>query len=153
MIRNQKIKGTFICGPLLFKWINVFQSWLDCFSIGVWAFMQNINFLSSVVLVYGVHLLQFLDALICSLIALFPRAWSCIRYCPNSLQKILNKHWILIPLEEIIQIWIIPSPPKILIYSTYTRFIVENRDNVWCNKKVELFGTTFLKKISYLGFF
>ena len=52
MIRNQTIKGPFICGPLLFKWMDVFQSWLDCFSIGVWAFIQNINFKSSVVFVY-----------------------------------------------------------------------------------------------------
>ena len=52
MIRNQKIKGTFICGPLLSKWMGVFHSWLDCFSIGVGAFIQNINFLSSVVFVY-----------------------------------------------------------------------------------------------------
>ena len=52
MIRNQKIKGTFICGPLLSKWMGVFQSWLDCFSIGVLAFIQNINFLSSVVFAY-----------------------------------------------------------------------------------------------------
>ena len=51
MIRNQKIKGTFTCGPLIFKWIGVFQSWLDCFSIGVLAFIQNINFLSSVVFI------------------------------------------------------------------------------------------------------
>ena len=35
MIRNQKIKGTFICGPLLSKWMRLFQSWLDYFSIGV----------------------------------------------------------------------------------------------------------------------
>ena len=35
MIRNQKIKGTFICEPLLSKWMGVFQSWLDSFSIGV----------------------------------------------------------------------------------------------------------------------
>ena len=52
MIRNQKIKGTFICGPLLSKWMGVFQSWLDCFSIGVRTFIQNIKFLSSVVFVY-----------------------------------------------------------------------------------------------------
>ena len=51
MIRNQKIKGTFIYGPLLFKWMDVFQSWLDCFSIGVLAFTQNINFLPLVVFV------------------------------------------------------------------------------------------------------
>ena len=35
MIRNQKIKGIFTCGPLLSKWMGVFQSWLDCFLIGV----------------------------------------------------------------------------------------------------------------------
>ena len=52
MIRNQKIKGTVICGPLLFKWMSVFQSWLDCFSIWVWAFIQNIIFFFSVVFVY-----------------------------------------------------------------------------------------------------
>ena len=52
MTRNQKIKGTFICGPLLFKWMGVFQSWLDCFSIGVSAFIQNIKLLSSVVFLY-----------------------------------------------------------------------------------------------------
>ena len=49
MIRKQKIKGTFIYGPLPFKGIGVFQSWLDCFSIGVSAFIQNKNFLPSVV--------------------------------------------------------------------------------------------------------
>ena len=52
MIRNQKIKGNFICGPLFFKWTGVFQSWLDSFPIGVWAFIQNINFSSSVVSIY-----------------------------------------------------------------------------------------------------
>ena len=45
-------KGTFICGPLPFKWMDVFQYWLDCFSSRVLAFIQNINFLSSVVFVY-----------------------------------------------------------------------------------------------------
>ena len=76
MIRNQKIKGTFICGPLLFKWMGVFQSWLDSFSIGVWTFIRNRNFLTSVVLYTGAHLLQFLNAVICSLITLFFR---CIK--------------------------------------------------------------------------
>ena len=52
MIRSQKIKGTFIFGPLFFKWMGVFQSPLDCFSIGVGAFVQNINFSSSVLFVY-----------------------------------------------------------------------------------------------------
>ena len=35
MIRNQKIKGTITCGPLFFKWMEVFESLLDCLSIGV----------------------------------------------------------------------------------------------------------------------
>ena len=35
LIRNQEIKGTLICGLLFFKWMGVFQSWLDCFSVGV----------------------------------------------------------------------------------------------------------------------
>ena len=35
MIKNQKIKGTLICGPLFFKWMGLFQSWLDFFSVGV----------------------------------------------------------------------------------------------------------------------
>ena len=34
------------------KWMVVFQSWLDCFSIGVRAFLQNINYLSPVVFIY-----------------------------------------------------------------------------------------------------
>ena len=76
MIRNQKIKGTFICGPLFFKWMGVFQSWLDSFSIGVWTFIRNRNFLTSVVLYTGAHLLQFLNAVICSLITPF---FKCIK--------------------------------------------------------------------------
>ena len=76
MIRNQKIKGTFICRPLFFKWMGVFQSWLDSFSIGVWTFIRNRNFLTSVVLYTGAHLLQFLNAVICSLITLF---FKCIK--------------------------------------------------------------------------
>ena len=76
MIRNQKIKGTFICRPLFFKWMGVFQSWLDSFSIGVWTFIRNRNFLTSVVLYTGAHLLQFLNAVICSLITPF---FKCIK--------------------------------------------------------------------------
>ena len=33
MMQNQEIKGTFILGPLFSKWMGVFQSLLDCFSI------------------------------------------------------------------------------------------------------------------------
>ena len=33
MIRNQKIKGTFILGPLFSKWLGVFQYLLDCFQL------------------------------------------------------------------------------------------------------------------------
>ena len=76
----------------------------------------------------------------------FSSASHWIRYCPNSLQHILHKHWILLSLEEIIEIWIIPSLPKILISDPYTRFIVENRDNIWCNKKERLFWYYIFKK-------
>ena len=71
--------------------------------------------------------------------------------CNNSCT---SKHWILISLEEIIQIWIIPSFPKILYSSTHTRFIVENRDNIWCNKKEGLFWQyIFWKKTPLRIFF
>ena len=79
MIREPKIKGTFICGPLFFKWMDIFQSWLDCFSIGKWAFIHY----SKYKLVHlqkslytGLHLLQFLNALTCSPITLF---FKCIK--------------------------------------------------------------------------
>ena len=52
MIRDQKINGTFIFEPLLFKWMGVFQSSLDSFLIGVEEFTQNIQFLYSVLFVY-----------------------------------------------------------------------------------------------------
>ena len=35
----------------------------------------------------------------------------------------------------------------------YTKFIVDKRDNNWCNKEKDFFGTTIFKKISYLRFF
>ena len=44
IIRNKKIKVTFILGPLLSKWIGVFRPLLDCFSIGGLAFIQDIYF-------------------------------------------------------------------------------------------------------------
>ena len=28
MMKNQKTQGAFICGPLFFKWIRVFHSWI-----------------------------------------------------------------------------------------------------------------------------
>ena len=33
--KKPKDEGISIYGPLFFKWMSVFQSWLDCFSIGV----------------------------------------------------------------------------------------------------------------------
>ena len=65
----------------------------------------------------------------------------------------MHKYWILISLEEIIQIWIIPSLPEILISSTYTRFIVENRDIIWCNKKGLVWHYIFWKNILPWNFF
>ena len=53
--------------------MGVFQSWLDCLSIGVQAVIQNINFLifSRLCMLVPVTMLHFLNALTCSLIALF----------------------------------------------------------------------------------
>ena len=52
MIRHQNIKGTFICGPLCIKLIRIIQSWVNCSSIRVLAFIQNINFSCSVIFAY-----------------------------------------------------------------------------------------------------
>ena len=51
------------------------------------------------------------------------------------------------------QIWIIPSLPKIWIPSTYTGFIAENRDNIWCNKKRALLALNVFKKYPTKNFF
>ena len=45
MIRILRMKEIFMYRPLFFEWMGVFQSSLDCFSIGVWAFIKNIDFL------------------------------------------------------------------------------------------------------------
>ena len=41
MITNKEIEGTFILQPLFFKWMVVFTSLSECFSIGRSAFMRN----------------------------------------------------------------------------------------------------------------
>ena len=151
MIRNQKIKGTFICGPLFFKWIGVFQSWLDCFSIGVWAFIYSKHKLFHLQKSFyaSVHLLQFLNALTYGSITLF---FKCIK---SDIVPILpSKHCICTGdyvfgrdysnLNNVFQIYIFSN--------TYTRFIVENMGKIWCNKKGTLLVLHFIK-ISYLGFF
>ena len=53
--------------------MGVFQSWLDSLSIGVQAFIQNINFLifSRLCVLVPITTLHFLNALTCSLITLF----------------------------------------------------------------------------------
>ena len=53
--------------------LGLFQSWLDCLSIGVQAFIQNINFLifSRLCMLVRITMLHFLNALTYSLIALF----------------------------------------------------------------------------------
>ena len=74
MIRNQKIKESFISGLLFFKWMGIFQSWLDCISIGVFALIHYSKyklFHLQKFLYAVVHLLQFLNAVTCGLITLF----------------------------------------------------------------------------------
>ena len=93
----------------------------------------------------GVHLLQFLNAVICSLITLF---FKCIK-----LHQILSQ-FSTINLAQALDINIFerdysnlnnPIPSKD-INLQYTRFIVENRDNIWCNKKEGLFWHYIFKK-------
>ena len=59
----------------LYMWtvIGVFQSWVDCLSIRVQAFFENIKFLifSSLCMLVSITMLQFVNALTCSLIKLF----------------------------------------------------------------------------------
>ena len=138
MIRNQKIKGTFICWLLFLKWMGVFQSWLDCFSARVWAFIQNINFWSSVAFVYWCPIVTIFEC--CSLNTLFSRASNCIRYCPNSLHLTLLRYWILIYLEDIIEIWIISSKDinLLYIYKAYCR----GKGQHLMQQKKDFFGTT-----------
>ena len=141
MVRSQKIKGTFVCGPLLSKWMGVFHSWLHYFSTGVWSFIQNINFLSSVVFVYWC---PFVIIVKCYNLQFHCTFFKCIK-----LHQILSQ-FSTITLVQALNINIfgrdhlnlnnpIPSLLKMLIFNTYTRLIVENRDNIWCNKKEELF--------------
>ena len=101
----------------------------------------------------GVHLLQFLNAVICSLSTRF---FKCIK-----LHQILSQ-FSTINLAQALDIKIFerdysnlnnPISSKDSISGTYLRFIVENRDNFWCNKKKDSFGTTLKKQMSYLGFF
>ena len=51
MIRNQKIKGTFILGRLFSKWMGVFQYFLDSFQLQDEHLFKIYTALSSVVFV------------------------------------------------------------------------------------------------------
>ena len=50
MIKNQKIEGTFNMWTVIFEIDGGIQSWLDCFSIGVCIFIQNVNFSNFIIL-------------------------------------------------------------------------------------------------------
>ena len=140
--KNQKIKRIFICGSLLSKWTSAFQSWLDCFSIVIWACIQKITFFvfSSLCIL----VLQFLNVVICSLITLF---YKCIK-----LHQILSQ-FSTINLAQELGINIFRGDYSNLnnsilskdINLQYTRFIAENTNKIWCNKKKDSFGTTFSK--------
>ena len=132
MIRSQKIKGTFICRPLLSKWMGVFHSWLDYFSIGVRAFIQNINFLSSVVFAYWCPFVI--------VVKYYNLQFHYTFFRCKKLHQILSQ-FSPISLVQALDINIlgrdysnlnnpIPSLPKMLISNTYTRFIVENTGNI-----------------------
>ena len=118
--------------------MGVFQSWLDCFSVGVWAFIQNINFLSSVVFVYWCSFVTIFKCRNLSLITLFSK---CIK-----LHQILSQ-FSTINLAQALGINIFGRDYSNLnnpilsndVDLQYARLIIENRDNIWCNKKEWLF--------------
>ena len=85
---------------------------------------------SSLCMLVSMTMLQFLNVLTCSPLHLFSGASKWIRYCPYSLQQTITLAYLL----EINTLGRDYSNLK-LISSTYTRFIVENKDNNWCNKK------------------
>ena len=95
MIRNKKIKSFFICWPSFFKWMGVFQSCLDLFSFGVWAFIQNINFFIFSRLCMLVSICYNFKMLAAPL-QFFSNTSNCIRYCLYSLQKTFHMCWRLI---------------------------------------------------------
>ena len=146
MIRNQKIKETVICG-LLFFICGVFQSCLDRFLIGVQAFIQIMNFFIFSRLCTLVFICYNFYALNSSPITSF---FKCI-----ILQQILSL-FSTINLACLLEISILGrfeySLPKIWISSTYAKFIVENRGNIWCDKKRTFLALNFIK-ISFLWLF
>ena len=104
MIRNQQIKLDFICEPFFCKWMGVFQSWLDCFSIGVLTFIQNINFSSSVIFVYCCPFVLIFQCCNLQFHYTFFQKQQTTSDVLNSLQRTLHKCKRLISFEEIIQI-------------------------------------------------
>ena len=76
MKRNQKIKGTFLCGPLLLNGWMYFSLDQIVFQLESEHLFKISTFYLQQSLYTGVHLLQFLNAVICSLITLF---FKCIK--------------------------------------------------------------------------
>ena len=112
---------TFICGPLLFKWMGLFQSWLDCFSIGVWKFIQNINFF--IFSRWRPFFAIFKCSNLQSHYTFFQVHQIASDIVPIFYNKPLLMYWTLKSLEQIIQIWIISSKDINLqyIYKVYCR--------------------------------
>ena len=155
MIRSLKIKETFICGPLLSKLMGVLYSWLDYFSIGVCAFIQNVNFLSSVAFVYWC---PFVIIVKCYNLQFHYTFFKCIK-----LHQILSQ-FSTITLVQALDINIfrrdysnlnnpIPSVPKMLSPIHIQGLLQRVGTTSDATKKKDSFGTAFFKKISYLGFF
>ena len=77
MIRNQKIKGTFILGPLFSKWMESILVFVRLFFNWTMIIYSKYLLLHLQQSLYaGVHLLQFLNALTCSPITVF---FKCIK--------------------------------------------------------------------------
>ena len=132
--------------------MGLFQCSLDCFLIGVLFKIKTFYLQQS--LYTGVHLLQFLNAVICSLITTF---FKCIK-----LHQVLSQ-FSTINLAQVLDINIfgrdysnlnnpIPSKDINLQYICKIYCGVQGQ-HLMQQKKKDSFGTTFFKKISYLGFF
>ena len=59
MITKQELEGTFTLRPLFVKWMVVFKSLLECFSIGGQTFIQNTSSSTAVLVCWSPFLTIF----------------------------------------------------------------------------------------------
>ena len=150
MIRNQKIKGTFICGTLFFKWMGVFQSWLDSFSIGVWTFIRNRNFLTSVVLYTGA---PFVTIFKCCNLQYHYTFFQVHQTASDIVPVLYNKPCTSTGDYYIWKRFLVISSKDINLQYICEVYFREQGQHLRQQKRRTLLALHFLKKTSYLEFF